>query len=574
MTDRVVLQDKHGDRWLHFSDPLWVASTTELAEVPKLLIEIEALVEERGLYAAGFLSYEAAPAFDRALLVRRQTSLPLLWFGLYRRPRIVNSTEGSATYQIGEWRASVTRPSYDKAIARIKKYIAAGATYQVNYTYRLCAPFQGQPWGLFQDLVRAQGPTYAAYVDLGSHTICSASPELFFDLDGQQLSSRPMKGTVERGRTLTEDRAKAEWLYQSEKNRAENVMIVDMIRNDMGRVSEIGSVEVPNLFDVERYPTLWQMTSTVTSRTDASLASIMAALFPCASITGAPKVSTMGIIAELETSPRGIYTGCIGYLAPGRQARFNVAIRTVVVDRGGAEAEFGVGGGIVWDSGTDLEYAESLTKARILFDRRPIFKLLESLLWSPDDGYFLLAEHLERLTDSAVYFGYQCHRDMLLEELHRFSRTLPAVGHKVRLLLAHDGAVTLEASAVGSTDPVAVGLAKTPVNSEDIFLFHKTTHRSIYEEARSTRPQCDEVLLWNERGELTEATSANVVVDLAGDLLTPPVSSGLLAGTFRNHLLAKGTIREEIVLLSDLAHCQEIYLINSVRKWRMAHLRQ
>ncbi len=574
MTNRVILQDGRSGQWLHFSDPLRVLTTADPAEIPRLLSEIESLVAERGLFAAGFLSYEAASAFDEALVVRPSSAFPLLWFGLYERPSPSSSLEGRATYQVGEWQPSVIRADYSAAIDRIKEYIALGATYQVNYTYRLCAPFQGDPWGLFVDLVRAQEPAYAAYIDVGSHVICSASPELFFELNGDELRARPMKGTVERGRTLEEDRAKARWLYHSEKNRAENVMIVDMIRNDMGRVGEIGSVAVPRLFDVERYPTLWQMTSTVTSRTGASLADIMAALFPCASITGAPKVSTMGIIAELETSPRGVYTGCIGYLGPERQAQFNVAIRTVVVDRARMQAEFGVGGGIVWDSGTESEYAESLTKAQILFERRPLFQLLESLLWTPDEGYFLLGEHLDRLANSAAYFGYECDAGQLRDDLLAFAAALPTMCHKVRLLLDRDGQASLEASAVGATGPAVVGLAKTQVDSEDVFLFHKTTNREAYQMARSDCPECDDVLLWNERGELTESTTANVVVDLEGDLVTPPVSSGLLAGTFRNHLLTTGIIRERVVRLSDLDGCQAIYLINSVRKWREAYLRQ
>jgi para-aminobenzoate synthetase/4-amino-4-deoxychorismate lyase len=382
-----------------------------------------------------------------------------------------------------------------------------------------------------------------------------------------------MKGTVERGRTLVEDRSKAEWLYHSEKNRAENVMIVDMIRNDMGRVSTIGSVEVPTLFDVERYPTLWQMTSTVTSHTEASLAQIMAALFPCASITGAPKVSTMGIIAELETSPRGVYTGCIGYLAPDRQAQFNVAIRTVVVDRDAGFAEFGVGGGVVWDSGTDSEYAESLTKAKILFERRPAFQLLESLLWSPDEGFYLLEQHLERLAASATYFGFEIDVDALSARLGEAISSYPQEPQKVRLLLERNGHICLEAAPLGEVRSLTVAVAEAPVSSENVFLYHKTTNRTAYEVAKASRPGNDEVLLWNEREELTEATTANIVVKLAGELLTPPVSCGLLAGVFRGRLLAEGNVQEQVISLSDLERCQEIYLINSVRKWRRANLR-
>ena len=573
MTNQVILQDREGSRWLRFSGPGRVLLTYDLADVPRMLADIEIAVQEQGLYAAGFISYEAAPAFDSALTVRPPAGLPLLWFGLYERAEPLATLTGQASYTVGEWLASVPRSDYDVAIDRVKRYIAAGETYQVNYTYRLCAPFQGQPWGLFLDLIQSQEASFAAYLDLGSHAICSASPELFFELDGSLIRSRPMKGTVERGLTLAEDCAKADWLYHSEKNRAENVMIVDMIRNDMGRVGAIGSVDVPRLFDVERYPTLWQMTSTVTAKTEAGLGDIMAALFPCASITGAPKVSTMGIIAELETSPRGVYTGCIGYLAPGRQAQFNVAIRTVVVDKAAGFAEFGVGGGIVWDSGTESEFAESLTKAQILFDRRPAFQLLESLLWTPAEGYFLLDRHLERLADSASYFGYDFDKATLRLMLAEYALELPVVAQKVRLLLDRSGDVSLQSAPAGDIRPVTVSLAKDAVSSDNVFLYHKTTNRSVYEQAKLSRPEVDDVLLWNEREELTEATTANIVVQLDGELLTPPASGGLLAGVFRDQLLAERVIREQVIPLNDLDRCQAIYLINSVRKWREATLR-
>ncbi|HSG14883.1 MAG TPA: aminodeoxychorismate synthase component I [Anaerolineae bacterium] len=573
MKDQVILQDRQGSRWLSFHRPRRVVVARHRAEVFQKLAEVEHEVKERGLYAAGFITYEAAPAFDPALVVRSPAGLPLLWFGLYERAEPIDVPTGRAPYTVDQWQSSVTRADYESAIGRVKDHIAAGETYQVNYTYRLCTPFDGQPWGLFLDLIQAQESSFAAYLDLGSQVICSASPELFFELSGTRLISRPMKGTVERGRTLVEDRSKAEWLYHSEKNRAENVMIVDMIRNDMGRVSTIGSVEVPTLFDVERYPTLWQMTSTVTSHTEASLAQIMAALFPCASITGAPKVSTMGIIAELETSPRGVYTGCIGYLAPDRQAQFNVAIRTVVVDRDAGFAEFGVGGGVVWDSGTDSEYAESLTKAKILFERRPAFQLLESLLWSPDEGFYLLEQHLERLAASATYFGFEIDVDALSARLGEAISSYPQEPQKVRLLLERNGHICLEAAPLGEVRSLTVAVAEAPVSSENVFLYHKTTNRTAYEVAKASRPGNDEVLLWNEREELTEATTANIVVKLAGELLTPPVSCGLLAGVFRGRLLAEGNVQEQVISLSDLERCQEIYLINSVRKWRRANLR-
>jgi len=350
-------------------------------------------------------------------------------------------------------------------------------------------------------------------------------------------------------------------------------MIVDMIRNDVGRVSNIGSVTVPRLFDVERYPTIWQMTSTVTSQTEASLADIITALFPCASITGAPKVSTMAIIAELESSPRGAYTGCIGYFAPGRKAQFNVAIRTAVIDVAQGQAEFGLGGGIVWDSGMDSEFAESLLKAQILFERRPDFHLLESFLWTPEEGYFLMDEHLQRLADSASYFGYCYDPELLKGRLADLSSSLPKKAQKVRLLLDRDGAIHLEAASIENAEPAIVALARAPVHSDNVFLYHKTTNRSVYDGARSAEPDCDDVLLWNERKEVTEATTANIVVELKGELLTPPVDCGLLAGTFRNHLLAEGIVREQVIPIADLERCPVVYLVNSVRKWRKAKLR-
>ena len=309
-------------------------------------------------------------------------------------------------YQVGEWEAAVDWPAYSRAIAAIKSYIAQGYTYQVNYTMPLSASFSGDPWALYRDLTQSQQAQFMAYLDLGRFVICSSSPELFFLREGLQFMSKPMKGTARRGRTLTEDHLQMRWLQNSEKNRAENVMIVDMIRNDFGRIAEIGSVDVPELFTVERYPTLLQMTSTVSARSKATLPEIMRAMFPCASITGAPKVRTMEIIKELEPQARGIYTGSIGFITPEQQASFIVAIRTVVIDRLNNQATYGVGGGSVWDSEADQEYQEAFLKAQVLVQRQPSFELLETMRWSEDGGYYLLDLHLQRLAQSAEYFDF------------------------------------------------------------------------------------------------------------------------------------------------------------------------
>lgn len=574
MTNEITLQAN--GQWYTFHDPVDVEAVSRAEEVMPVLRRVETAVGEHGLYAVGFITYEAAAAFDLAVHPPVD-GLPLLWFGLYRAPSISDRLPATTDpYHLDEWRASVGWGEYQAAIERIKAEIAAGYTYQVNYTHNLRADFQGDPRGLFADLAAAQQAEYAAFADTGRHAICSASPELFFRLDGEALVSKPMKGTAPRGLTLAEDKANMDWLHRSEKNRAENVMIVDMIRNDMGRVARTGSVQVPELFAVERYPTVLQMTSTVTATTGAPLSEIMAAMFPCASITGAPKVRTMQIIHELEPEPRGVYTGAIGYLAPERQAQFNVAIRTVLVDREKGTAAYGVGGGIVWDSQAAEEYEECRIKARVLTVRRPPFSLLESLLWTPQDGYFLLEAHIRRLLDSAEYFGIDVAETAVRETLASVERQVTDEdGLKVRLLVAQDGNISMEMVPLSQgerPEPLRVGLAAEPVDSASVWLYHKTMRREVYEAARAARPECDEVILWNERGEITEALTSNIVVELGGQLWTPPVSSGLLAGTFRGLLLSQGDIQERVITRWELRHATGMWLINSVRGWQTAVL--
>ncbi len=576
MRGEVVLQTQSPAGWLRFTHPIEIVAASTLDDVLPALRHVEEQVTARSVYAAGFIAYEAAPAFDPILRVRGTTALPLLWFGLYDRAKPLSDfpQPDRSPGPIGPWTPTVTWPEYERAINTIRAHIADGRTYQVNYTYRLRAPFSGDPWSFFVTLARKQPLGYAAYLDIGSHIICSASPELFFCLNGRTVLSKPMKGTAPRGKTLLDDRAQMDWLQQSEKNRAENVMIVDMIRNDLGRIAEIGSVQVPQLFEIERYPTVLQMTSTVTAQTAASFTQIMSALFPCASITGAPKVSTMKFIADLETTPRGVYTGAIGYLAPDRAAlrtaQFNVAIRTVTIDREAGQAEYGVGGGIVWDSDAADEYRECEIKTRVLTSSPIEFELLEALRWSPADGYFLPDRHVARLTDSADYFGFPFDRAVLIDRLEEVRRSLPAADHKVRVALVRSGDLSITTTALSDIprSPVQrVALARNPIDSHDVFLYHKTSRRAVYEQARAEQPGCDDVILWNERGEITESCSANVVIDLAGELITPPIDSGLLGGTFRSELLEQGQIAERVITIEMLHAARRVYLINSVRKW-------
>ncbi|MCB0252998.1 MAG: aminodeoxychorismate synthase component I [Anaerolineae bacterium] len=603
-----IVQVDDGARWLRFRDPVAVVQTRRVEEIQTRLEEVANAVEKQRCYAAGFISYEAAPAFDAALPGRPAGDLPLVYFGLYRAAEEVQPetmfplVDDDAVLSPHGWQAGSSRAAYDNAIAAIKDAIARGDTYQVNLTFPLHTSFDADPRALFASMVRAQRCRYAAYLDTGRHVVCSASPELFWELDGQRLRSRPMKGTAARGRTTDEDESQRQWLLNSAKNRAENVMIVDMVRNDMGHIARYGTVHVPALFETERYPTVWQMTSTVACETDASPIEIMAALFPCASITGAPKVRTMEIINELEAKPRGLYTGCIGLLAPDRRAQFNVAIRTLLLDRETAIASYGIGGGVVWDSQTDAEYDEALLKAQVLTRRRPDFELLETLLWTPSrrvhpqrlfpstfsegisqyaegntslSGYFLLDRHLRRLADSASYFDVPLRREEVIKQLRTLAGSFAGRPQRVRVLVSQTGNVRCEAATLvqpAEMSPIRVGLARRPVDASDPFLFHKTTFRTIYDAARAARPDCDDVLLWNEDGEVTEATIANVVLMRDGELVTPPLASGLLAGTLRAELLAQGVIREATVRVDDLEPDQRVWLVNSVRGWRDARL--
>ncbi|NWG35120.1 MAG: aminodeoxychorismate synthase component I [Chloroflexi bacterium] len=583
--ETVLRQD---GKWLYFFRPHRVIEIREPEETVSALREIEDLVNINGWHAAGFVGYEAASAFDQSLhtLAREtQNAFPLLWFGLYPAPRLIDLPEPVSPQPALTWSPTADRETYNAAIEQIKSYIARGHTYQVNYTLRLRADFDTNPWPFFLHLAQTQN-NHAAYIDTGRYVIASASPELFFQLDGDLITCRPMKGTVQRGRTTLEDRERAEWLRNSEKNRAENVMIVDMIRNDLGRIATVGSIRVPELFTTEKYPTLWQMTSTVRAKTSSSIAGIFKALFPCASITGAPKVSTMKIIAELETTPRKIYTGSIGHFEPQRKATFNVAIRTILLDRQTKTAEYGVGGGIVWDSTSADEYAEALLKARVLAESSPQFSLLETMLWTPEEGFFLREEHIARLLDSAEYFDFRTPGGSAVRELHpsKPPTSKDAIENyldeicsrftspqRVRVLLDRNGNLSHEAGSFQPKEndpPLKVCLAKEPVHSQDAFLFHKTTHREVYENARKDFPEYDDVLLYNERGELTEFTAGNLVVELDGRLYTPPIFCGLLAGTFRARLLQTGQVEERIVHAAEIETCAKIYRVNSVRRWQ------
>lgn len=571
--DRIsgVLQNgAHG--WLAFDNPARVVSAYSPDSVRAALAEVERLTRDFGWHALGFVAYEAGAAFGLRVHSPREND-PLVWFALFEPAHVVSVDRLTAAgdYILGPLEPSLDRRTFGAAFNRIKAALSAGDTYQVNFTFKMRGSFAGDATALFVDLVRAQQPGHAACLHVGDRSICSASPELFFSIDGAKVAARPMKGTAARGRTWAEDVRQRDALQQSAKQRAENVMIVDMVRNDLGRIADIGTVDVPELFAAERYPAMWQMTSLVVGRSTASLEDVFAAMHPSASVTGAPKVSTMAILTELETEPRGVYTGAIGHVSPDGTTSFNVAIRTAVVDRRVGTIEFGIGSGVVWDSDAAAEYDECLLKGSVLGRRTPPFELLETMRWTEDKGFFLLERHLERLRQSAEYFAFPYHRDEIVAALEA---AVSGGGgqRRIRLIVDETGCPRVEHTPLlEARVPVVVALASEPVDGSDRFLFHKTTNRTVYDRALMDR--VDDVILWNREGQATEATRANLVIEADGLRITPPVDCGLLAGTYRAELLGAGDIVEQVVSVDRLRAATSLWLINSVYEWRAAVLR-
>lgn len=475
-----------------------------------------------------------------------------------------------------------SRTAYRSSVKRIKQHIADGDTYQVNYTFMLETGDPVDPSSLFFSLYHAQPSPYATLIETSDFQIMSASPELFFQLDGDRIVCEPMKGTCPRSMHPSLDAVIGGELQRSTKNRAENVMIVDMVRNDLSRIAEPGSVSVEELFKVTQWPTLWQMTSKVTATTKADLPGIFCALFPSASITGAPKLKTSEIIAELEQSPRGVYTGAIGWWAPGRHARFSVAIRTATRISKTAHTSYGIGSGIVWDSREDDEYRECLLKSRILHRERPTFRLLETIRWDRSRGYVMLEQHLKRMLTSARYFDFTCDPEEIRSKLNQLSKQFETPHRRVRLLVSRKGVISIdhqELTTPGHYDKplkapeitCCMDMRRLDIHSP--LLYHKTSRRAVYEQARRRFPRVDEVILVNNRGELMEFTAGNLVVKRGNEWLTPSLESGLLPGVFRDHLVEKKEIKPARLLATELDPRDDIFFINSVRGWRRVHLK-
>ena len=454
----------------------------------------------------------------------------------------------------------------------LKQLIEAGDAYQVNYTARVSA--RGAiDLGTFARM--AGDSPYGAYIDGDDFSIASASPELFFELEGNLVTSSPMKGTTNRGLSSRADQLQANWLGASQKDQAENLMITDMVRNDLSRVADTQSVSVPEIFSIEQHPTVWQMTSKVTARSDASIVSLLTALFPAASITGAPKRASMEIINRIEPAPREIYTGTIGLITPNRGARFNVAIRTAWTNKRANTSHYGAGGGIIWDSVPTDEYKELQLKTRILHERNTQFELFETMRWTPGESIYLQSQHLKRLFDSANYFKFKFDPESIVHSLAAYIDRLEPKPHRLRLRVNKQGHVKIDSEQLTLTRKIQqVALAATPVSANNPLLYHKTTNRQIYQQAQASVPEGTEAVLHNSDGFITESVIANIVFRIEGQLYTPPVSDGLLPGTLREDLLSRGKIRERSLSLDKIPLVEDWFLINALRGQRPAKFMQ
>ncbi len=528
----------------------------------------------KGYWLSGYFSYEFGYYLEPALYhLRQKSGFPLAWIGVCKKPLTIgrgpyrsDSKDRELSHTIKNIKPNITRREYFSKIEKIKKYIENGLTYETNFTFKLKFDFRGDILDLYLSLRGAQPTSYMALINTGKNRIISLSPELFFRREGRKIVTRPMKGTCSRGFTLKEDVDNRVLLKTSKKIKAENLMIVDLLRNDLGRVCE--RVKASKLFEIEKHPTLYQMTSTVEGRlrADAGIEDIFSSLFPSGSVTGAPKIKTMEIIKELEKEPRGIYTGAIGYISPRRNSCFNVAIRTVSLKSG--KGEMGVGGGIVYDSLEGSEYDEALLKAKFFVEEPRRFSLIETMRWEEEKGYYLLGLHLKRLRNSCRYFSIPLDFKSLDASLKRSGKGMVSGDWRVRILVNQRGEISTEKEPLEKIEtPVKVKISSQKINPDNVFLYHKTTRRDLYDKERGKAlgKGFFETLFSNTKGEMTEGAITNIFVLKKCKLYTPPVKCGLLGGVLREHLLREGRAEEKTIYLKDILDADKVYIGNSVR---------
>ena len=546
-----------------FTKPLKELKTRDLDQVETLLREVEAY-QEAGFYAVGYVSYEAAPAFEKKLAVHPAPLMGeyLLYFTIHQEVETLPFPEDYEAVDLpANWKEEVEAPAYQEAIKTIHHHIRQGDTYQVNYTVQLSQELKADPLAIYNRLVVEQKAHYNAFIQHDDVAILSISPELFFEQDDRLLTTRPMKGTTRRGLTNQTDLQEAAWLEADPKNRAENMMIVDLLRNDMNRISEIGSEQVTHLCQVEQYSTVWQMTSTIESRLrpEVDLVQTFQALFPCGSITGAPKISTMEIIQQTEVAPRGVYCGTIGILLPKGKRIFNVAIRTLQMQ--GKQAIYGVGGGITWDSKWESEYQETKQKSAVLYRQDPRFDLLTTGRIHQGELTFL-EQHLIRLREASRYFAYPYDEPKLLKELQEeLARLDSNLDYRCRIALQKNGAFQLAITELKDL-PASYLQAQLTEQKLDLakpFTYFKTSQRAHL----ATKDH--EQIFYLPDGSLLETTIGNLILEIDGKRYTPPAHLPLLDGIYRRHLLETGQVEEKLLTLKDLEVADQVYACNALR---------
>lgn len=546
-----------------FTKPIKELKTRDLDQVETLLKEVETY-QEAGFYAVGYVSYEAAPAFEKKFAVHPAPLMGeyLLYFTIHEEVETLPFPEDYEAVELpANWKEEVEAPAYQKAIETIHHHIRQGDTYQVNYTVQLSQELKSDPLAIYNRLVVEQKAHYNAFIQHDDVAILSISPELFFEQEDRLLTTRPMKGTTRRGLTNQADLKEAAWLEADPKNRAENMMIVDLLRNDMNRISEIGSEQVTRLCQVEQYSTVWQMTSTIESRLrpEVDLVQTFQALFPCGSITGAPKISTMEIIKNTEIAPRGVYCGTIGILLPRGKRIFNVAIRTLQIQ--GTKAIYGVGGGITWDSKWEGEYQETKQKSAVLYRQEPRFELLTTGRIHQGKLTFL-DQHLTRLREASRYFAYPYDEQKLLKELQEELAHLESnLDYRCRIALQKNGTFHLVITEL--TDlPASYLQAQLTEQKLDLatpFTYFKTSQRDHLSQSDQ------EQIFHLPDGTLLETTIGNLVLEIEGQLYTPPAHLPLLDGIYRRHLLETQQVEEKLLTLNDLTDADRIYACNALR---------
>lgn len=550
----------------YFCDPIKIIKSSDHCSIKKYIEEIEAFIQQ-GYYACGYLAYESAMGFNESnktkIVPMSNQDLPLLLFGIFEDYTTISNNEQYIPQSL-KLSSDTNIDEYQQKISYIRAQIESGNTYQTNFTIQFNAPFNGNPKDYYHFLQKNNRANYCAYIEFEKYHILSISPELFFKLEDRTISTKPMKGTVTRGLNTNQDKQQIK-LLMSEKNLAENMMIVDLLRNDLSKISKPGSVTVPHLFTAEKYPTVWQLTSTIQGnlKENVNLYQIFQALFPCGSITGAPKSSTMQIISNIENSARGVYCGTIGYVEPSmKKAVFNIPIRTLTIHN--QQLNYGVGGGITWDSTADDEYNEIIAKTAILNRTLSIPKYIIETLLLEDGKLVLLDMHLDRLLASATYFDFACNVQTIKQKLTDLAKTYFSGKYKIRLLQPKNGQAEISIDLL--TNPIVIdklAWAATCVDKGNVFLYHKTTNRQHFPQLATGQ----EYINYNQYDEITEFVNGNIALLINDKWLTPAITSGLLAGTMRQHYLNSRQLIEKTIIKKDFLQADKIAFINSVRGW-------